>query len=207
MTVSALRRSIMTLFSVADDLYSHRVRIVLAEKDIASEIEDVDPQDLPEDILHLNPYNSTPMLVDRDLVLYDSRVIVEYLDERFPHPPLMPVDPVSRAKTRLTMHRIERDWLPLIDQIENGGEKKRAEAKKQLRDSLVASGELFSAMPFFLSEELSILDVTLAPVLWRLPHYGVELPKAGKAIDDYANRLFERQGFQDSLTQVEREMR
>src|SRR6056297_1311164 len=139
----------MTLFSDPTCPHSHRVRIVLAEKGISLDVVDVEAASLPEDLIELNPYNTVPTLIDRDLVLYDSRVIVEYLDERFPHPPLMPVDPVSRAKTRLALHRVEKDWYPLMHDILNKGEKTVAKSRKMLRESIVSSNELFKVLPFF----------------------------------------------------------
>ncbi len=134
---------------------------------------------MPEDLLDLNPYHSLPTLVDRDLVLYDSRVIMEYLDERFPHPPLMPVDPVARAQFRLALHRVERDWYPLVHQIEAEPDRKLSlKTRKTLRDTILQSEELFKVRPYFLSDEFSMVDATIAPVLWRLPHYEVELTSA-----------------------------
>jgi RNA polymerase-associated protein len=197
----------MTLFSEAMCPYSHRARIVLAEKGITVEIVNVDLDNKPEDLIDLNPYQSVPTLVDRELVLYDSHVIMEYLDERFPHPPLMPVDPVSRAKSRLAMYRINNDWYSLLNDIETKGEKAAAKARKMLRDSIAASAEVFAAMPYFLSEEFSLVDCYIAPLLWRLPHYRIELPKQAKAVTDYAERIFARESFQESLTEAEREMR
>lgn len=207
MTAPVTRRSVMTLYSDPSSIFSHRVRIVLFEKDITVEIEDVDSDNKPDDLMHLNPYNTVPTLVDRDLVLYDSRVVAEYLDERFPHPPLMPVDPVSRARTRLALFRIEKDWYDLIPILE-GSDKKQAEAASiALRDSLVESAEVFALKEFFLSDEYSLIDATVAPLLWRLKHYGVELPDNASAVTKYAKRLFDREGFQLSLTESEREMR
>lgn len=203
----ANRRSVMNLFSAPDCPYCHRTRIVLAEKDITFDTIDVDIDKLPEDLSELNPYNTVPTLVDRDLVLYDSRVIIEYLDERFPHPPLMPVDPVSRAKTRLALHRVETDWFPLMHDILHRGEKTAAKSRKMLRESLIASAEIFQVMPYFLSQEFSLVDATIAPVLWRLPVLGIELPKEAKPVLDYADRIFERETFQQSLSEAEREMR
>src|SRR5690348_2607468 len=136
MTVIANRRSVMTLFSKPTDPWSHRTRLVLAEKSITIDIVDVDDGNLPEDLLDLNPYNSVPTLVDRELVLYDPRIIMEYLEERFPHPPLMPVDPVTRARFRLALYRVERDWYTLVDEIEQSPNKPHARAKKMLRESL-----------------------------------------------------------------------
>ena len=196
----------MTLYSDPTCPYSHRTRLVVAEKGIGVDVVDAQPGRLPEDLIDLNPYNSLPTLVDRDLVLYDSRVIMEYLDERFPHPPLLPVDPVSRAKTRLVLYRIESDWYSLLPDLGSRSEKRVAKARKALADGLQASGEVFSAMPFFLSAELSLVDCCLAPLLWRLPLYGVELP-ARSPVRDYTKRMFARPAFQESLSEAEREMR
>ncbi|BAZ94912.1 glutathione S-transferase [Thiohalobacter thiocyanaticus] len=207
MAVVANRRSVMTLFSSANCPYSHRARIVLAEKGITVEVVNVDLDNLPEDLIDLNPYQTVPTLVDRELVLYDSHVIMEYLDERFPHPPLMPVDPVSRAKARLAMYRIDQDWYGLLRDIDTKGEKAAAKARKMLRDSIASSAEVFAAMPFFLSEEFSLIDCYVAPLLWRLPVYKIDLPKQSKAVWDYAERIFARDSFQQSLTDAEREMR
>jgi len=207
MALVANRRSVMNLFSSASCPQSHRVRVVLAEKGITVEILDVDGDNKPEDLLDLNPYNSVPTLVDRELVLYDPRAIMEYLDERFPHPPLMPVDPVSRARTRLALYRIEQDWYSLIPAIESRGEKTSSKARKQLSDSLTSSAEVFAAKPYFLSDEFSLVDATIVPILWRLQFYQIELPKQAKPVMDYAERMFERESFQASLSEAEREMR
>lgn len=197
----------MNLYSTATSIYCHRTRIVLAEKDIAHESIIVDPRNLPEDLIDLNPYSSLPTLVDRDLVLYNSRVIMEYLEERFPHPPLMPVGPVARAQTRLALFRVENDWYPLAEIIETKTEKAAVKARKELMESIAASADVFSAMTYFLSDEFSLVDASVAPLLWRLPHYGIELPKAAKAILSYADRIYDRDGFQRSLTEGERELR
>ena len=197
----------MNLYSTATSIYCHRTRIVLAEKDIAHESIIVDSKNLPEDLIDLNPYSSLPTLVDRDLVLYNSRVIMEYLEERFPHPPLMPVGPVARAQTRLALFRVEHDWYPLAEIIETKGEKAVAKAKKDLAESIASVAEIFQAMPYFLSEEFTLVDASVAPILWRLRHYGIELPKEAKSVNAYADRLFEREGFMLSLTESERELR
>ncbi len=196
----------MNLYTTAKSVYDHRTRIVLAEKDIAHETIIVDPKKMPEDLIDLNPYSTLPTLVDRDLVLYNSRVIMEYLEERFPHPPLMPVGPVARAQARLALFRVENDWYPLVDIIETKPEKSAAKARKELTESIAATAAIFEAMPFFLSEEFSLVDASIVPILWRLKHYGIELPKAAKAIEDYAKRMFDREGFQLSLTETEREL-
>ncbi len=198
----------MTLFSKADDVWSHRTRIVLAEKGIQIETIDVSDGNLPEDLLDLNPYHSLPTLVDRDLVLYDSRVIIEYLDERFPHPPLMPVDPVARAQFRLALFRIERDWYSLVQQIGDADRKVGQRARKILRDSILASADVFKAKPYFLSDEFSLVDATIAPVLWRLTGWEIDLPpQQAQAITRYMNQVFARPAFRHSLSRLEQEMR
>ena len=198
----------MTLFSAPNDPWSHRTRIVLAEKGISIDIVSVEPGKFPEDLLDLNPYHSVPTLVDRDLVLYDSRVIIEYLDERFPHPPLMPVDPVTRAQFRLALYRIERDWYGLVQQIDSDPDKKSAERhKKILRDTILQSTDLFKIKPYFLSDEFSLVDATIAPILWRLQHYEIDLPPQAQPIVKYASLLFSRPAFRESLSDTEQEMR
>jgi stringent starvation protein A len=208
MAVVANRRSVMTLFSRPTDIHSHRARLVLAEKNINIEISNVMGPDLPEDLMDLNPYHTVPTLVDRDLTLYDSRVIIEYLDERFPHPPLMPVDPVTRAQFRLALFRIETDWYSIAQEAETSVDGKLGtKARKMLRESILQSMELFGARPYFLSEEFSLVDCTIAPLLWRLPVYGIDLGKDAEPIDEYMDRVFARRSFQQSLTELEQEMR
>ena len=208
MAVVANRRSVMTLFSRPTDIHSHRTRLVLAEKNINIEIANVAGPDLPEDLMDLNPYHTVPTLVDRDLTLYDSRVIVEYLDERFPHPPLMPVDPVTRAQFRLALFRIEKDWYAIAEEAEASSDGKLGtKARKMLRESILQSTEIFGARPYFLSDEFSLVDATIAPLLWRLPVYGIELGKDAAPIQDYMDRVFARRSFQQSLTELEQEMR
>jgi RNA polymerase-associated protein len=207
MAVVANRRSVMTLFSSPTSPDSHRVRVVLAEKGITVEIVDVDAANKPEDLIDLNPYNTVPTLVDRELVLYDSRAIMEYLDERFPHPPLMPVDPVSRARSRLALYRIEKDWYELVQALESRGEKTASKARKMLRDSLTAGAEVFAAKPFFLSDEFSLVDAAIVPILWRLERYRIDLPRQAKPVMQYAERMFARESFKASLSEAEREMR
>jgi len=208
MAVISNRRSVMTLFSRPLDPWSHRTRLVLAEKSINIDIVNVDDGSLPEDLLDLNPYNSVPTLVDRDLVLYDSRVIMEYLDERFPHPPLMPVDPVTRAQFRLALFRIEKDWYSLVTTIANGGDRKPvARAVRTLEESIISSVDIFAAKKFFLSDEFSLVDCTIAPILWRLPQFGIELPAQARPIQHYMDEVFSRPSFQASLTELEQEIR
>ncbi len=202
------RRSVMTLFSAPTDPWSHRTRIVLAEKGISIELVDVDAKRLPEDLLDLNPYHSVPTLVDRDLVLYDSRVIIEYLDERFPHPPLMPIDPVTRAQFRVALYRVERDWYGLAHDIEADPHgKTAAHSRKVLCEAICASADVFRAKPFFLSDEFSLVDASIAPILWRLHSYGIELPVPAQPIVKYMNFIFARPAFRACLSPQEREMR
>ncbi|MBR9857033.1 stringent starvation protein SspA [Oceanisphaera sp. KMM 10153] len=205
MAVAANKRSIMTLFSGAEDIYSHQVRIVLAEKGVSVEISHVEPDSLPEDMLELNPYGTLPTLVDRELVLYESHIIMEYLDERFPHPPLMPVYPVARGTSRLMMHRIQQDWYSLVKRIQRN--EKADDARKELREALLAIAPVFAEYPYFMSEEFSLVDCYMAPLLWRLPSLGIELSGRGaKELKTYMIRLFERESFQASLTEDERDI-
>lgn len=203
MALIANRKSVMTLFTGDSDIDSHRVRIVLAEKGINVELYYVEASDLPEDLIELNPYGTVPTLIDRDLVLYNSQVIMEYLDERFPHPPLMPVDPVSRARSRLMLHRIENDWYSLVDRIVAGDEK----ASGELSDSLSVVAPVFAQKPFFMSDEFSLMDAAIAPLLWRLASYGIELPSQASAVTKYAERIFTRETFEASLSELEKELR
>ncbi len=203
------KRSSMTFLSDPTCHYSHRVRIVLAEKGVAVDIQDVDPENKPQELAELNPYNDLPTLVDRDLVFYQPNVMMEYLDERFPHPPLLPVYPVARAQSRLHLYRIEKDWCRLADIILDPKTKETPanRARKELRESLVATAPLFAELPYFMSEEFTLVDCAVAPLLWCLPLMGIELPKQAKALEAYAERLFARESFQESLSELEKEMR
>lgn len=208
---NAAKRSAMALFSDSRDHYSHRVRIVLAEKGVGVDVIAVDPRNKPDELVELNPYNTLPTLVDRDeLALYEARVIMEYLDERFPHPPLLPVYPVARAKSRLWMYRLERDWSPLVDLIVQGKNKEQmARARTDLRESFLAIAPIFAEKPFFMSDEFTMMDCCLGAILWRLPMLEISLPdnRQTKPLLDYMERLFAREAFQASLTEQEREMR
>jgi stringent starvation protein A len=203
MALNQRTRTVLTLYSARDCVHCHRVRMALAAKGVTYDHVLVDLDDPPEDLLDLNPYNSVPTLVDRDLVLYDTSVICEYLDERYPHPPLMPVDPLSRARLRLAIVRIENDWLTLVDGIEAGGKAADA-ARKSLREDLVKNAGAFKASRFFLSPEISLADCALAPLVWRLGSLGVQLPREAQAIIDYGERIFRSQGFARSLTVEEK---
>lgn len=211
MVSNAAKRSAMALFSDSRDHYSHRVRIVLAEKGVGVDVIAVDPRNKPDELAELNPYNTLPTLVDRDeLALYEARVIMEYLDERFPHPPLLPVYPVARAKCRLWMYRLERDWSPLVDVIVQGKNKEQmARARQDLRESFLATAPIFAEKPFFMSDEFTMMDCCLGAILWRLPALEISLPdnRQTRPLLDYMERLFAREAFQASLTELEREMR
>ena len=206
MVQNARSRTVLTLYTTADDIRCHRARLVLAAKGVSYERILVDPAKPPEDLIDLNPYASTPTLVDRDLTLFDTSVVCEYLDERYPHPPLMPIDPLSRARLRVAAVRIERDWLTEVDAIRAGGRPAEA-ARKRLREQLLATLPLFKASKFFLNPEMSLVDCLVAPVIWRLPWLGVELGREGKPIIDYGERLFHSQGFTRSMTEQEKAMR
>ncbi|MCH9770302.1 MAG: stringent starvation protein A [Gammaproteobacteria bacterium] len=203
-----MKRSVMTLYSGGLDIYSHQVRIVLAEKGVGVDVLNVDINHPSEDLAELNPYNSLPTLVDRELVLYQANIIMEYLDERFPHPPLLPVYPVARARSRLMVYRIDHDWYKQVRIIEmRRSEQEVAQARKELREGLVALIPVFNDMPYFLSEEFTLVDCVIAPLLWRLSYLGVSLPRNAKPIVKYAERVFNRDAFQASLTEAERELR
>lgn len=207
MAIIANKRSIMTLYSNSVDIFSHRVRIVLAEKGVSAEVVNTDSADKLEDLHELNPYGTTPTLVDRDLVLYDANIIMEYLDERFPHPPLMPVYPVARAKTRLMIYRVDREWADLVRKIEKGKAAEAQAASKELRNYLIKLAPVFNSSAFFLNEEFSLVDCCIAPILWRLPAWGITLPPEAKAVYKYAERMFARDSFQASLTEAEQDLR
>ncbi len=197
----------MALYSSETGLDSHRVRFVIAEKGINVDIVNVSQDEsAAADLAELNPYNQAPTLVDRDLVLYNADVINDYLDERYPHPPLMPVDPVSRAQLRLLHHRIMNDWFSLAYEIEASTGKIAEQAARQLKESLIAANELFKIQAFLLSDELTLVDCMLGPLMWRLALYGVKLGKPGASIEIYAQRIFSRASFKTSLTMAEREL-
>jgi RNA polymerase-associated protein len=205
------KRSVMTLFSDPAEHYSHRVRILLAEKAIVAQIFDIDARDYPAELAELNPYCSLPVLVDRDLVLYESRALMEYLDERYPHPPLLPLYPVARAQSRQLLQRIERDWSRRVDAIVHpkGGEVAAGAARRELLEELVSVSPVFGERPFFMGDEFSLLDCCLGALLWRLPALGIDIPlvRQTKPLHDYMARVFARESFQESLSLLEKEMR
>ena len=209
--VSLNKRTSMALFSDPTDHYCQRVRIVLEEKGISSEIIDMDKNNINAEILEVSPYSTLPVLVDRDVCLYDSVTLMEYLDERFPHPPLLPVYPVARANIRLYIKRIANDWCLLFDRLVD--EKlKPAEEKKlktQLKSLIVATNPIFKEKPFFMNDEFSLVDCCIAPLLWRLPQVGIEIPNdtKNKPVNEYMKKVFTREAFINSLTELEREIR
>ena len=197
----------MKLYSGTQCLFSHACRLVLKEKDIECDVVFVNDKQVEETVAELNPYGETPTLADRDLVLYDGVVVNEYLDERFPHPPLMPSDPTTRAKARVMMTRLRRDWLDDVQRCMSSGTKLEKSLNRSLSDGLVAMSNHFSENKHALGEEFSLVDAYLAVLLWRLPHLQVNLPRQGTKMLDYGKRLFAKPAFQESLSSVEREMR
>ena len=207
MTNVSNRRSMMGLFSGNTCIRSHQVRFVLREKGITTDIQNVDGKKVPEDLIALNPYASIPTLTDRELVIYDSGVIIEYLDERYPHPPLMPVSPVDRAKIRLALVSLEADIVSTAIELDAAlGSRNENSLRKKLKSMLNASLDLFSSNKYFLNDELTVIDCVLAPILWRLEYFGISLAKEQKVITDYMERVFSREAFQNSLSEDEEEM-
>ena len=196
----------MNLYSGTTDPFSHRCRIVLFEKGMDFEVIDVDLYNKPEDIAIINPYNRVPVLVDRDLVLYEANIINEYIDERFPHPQLMPPDPIMRARARQLLHTFEQELFTHLEALE-AAQKGVDKVRTHVRDHLTQLAPVFTKQKYMLGEEFSMLDVAIAPLLWRLEHYGIELPKAAAPLMKYAERIFSRQGFIDALTPSEKVMR
>jgi len=194
-------QSTMILYSNDRCPYCHRVRLVMAEKGVAAEI-----REPGEALPQLNPYGTVPVLVDSDLTLFESHIIMEYLDESVRQTPLMPADPIARARLKLQLYRVDRDWFSHLPQIAGGGDA-APEARAALTQSLAASAALFAATPFLLSDELTLLDCAVAPLLWRLPRLGIELPPEAEPILAYAERLFKRSAFVASLSETERGMR
>lgn len=211
--MSLLSSSRVGLTIVSDPITaaSHRIRLVVAEKVVEADLVSVSLNDkLPEDLLALNPTGYIPTLLDRDLVLFDERVVSEYLDERFPHPALMPIDPMTRAKLRLMIYRIESEWYTKVADLESesiSANRKKA-AAKELRESISSLSPIFKQSEFLLSDAFSLLDCAVLPVLWRLQHFGITLPEqAAKNIRDYASVMFEREGFKNALSDEEKVLR
>ena len=197
----------MNLYSGTTDPFSHRCRFVLFEKGMDFLVIDVDMYNKPEDIAVMNPYNQVPILVERDLVLYESNIINEYIDERFPHPQLMPADPIMRARARLFLYRFEKELFSQIDNLDSASQQKSDKARQIIRDNLVQIAPVFTKQKFMLGDEFSMLDVAIAPLLWRLEHYQITMPKQAAPLLKYAERMFTRQGFIDAMTPSEKAMR
>ena len=201
----------MILYSDRDDHYSQRVRIVLAEKDISAEIKESKQDETPDEILSMSPYHKLPILVDRDLIIHDPAVMMEYLDVRFPHPPLLPVYPVARANSRTLMLRIDREWCPLIDTLieAKNPEKELMKVREELLHEISSIAPTFKEFKFFMSDEFTLVDCFFAPILWRLPSVGIKLPinRHLKPLLDYQKSVFERPGFLDSLSSLERDLK
>ena len=204
MTTLANRRSAILLFSFPDCLDSHRTRLVIKEKEIAAELHEVDTNNLTEELKIISPYNDFPTLVDRELILQNSRVIIEYLDERFPHPPLLPVNPVARAKFRIALHRIEDQWYPEFNNSYKNGT--LTDSFKEKIKNYFLEIVPFISDKFFMSDDFGLVDCSLAPLLWRMKHLNVEIPENKKIIEKYAERIFSRESFQNSLTETEKDM-
>ncbi|WP_294949792.1 glutathione S-transferase N-terminal domain-containing protein [Sulfurivirga sp.] len=202
------KRAVITLFSDPADPNSHRIRFLGVEKEVPMEVVPVSADEVPEDLYELNPYGTIPTLVDRDLVLHDAQVILEYLDERFPHPPMMPIDPIQKAIIRQQLRLIETEWYPLVRTIASGKDKKAVtDARKQLFERLIQLIPIVSEKPYFLSDEFTLLDLSMAPIFWRLQYLGIELPRSAKPVMDYGERLLSRPEFKNSLTDDELDMR
>ncbi len=197
----------MTLYSTATCPFSHRCRIVLHEKDMDFQVIDVDPNNIPEDIAVISSYSKVPILVERDLVLYEANIINEYVDDRFPHPQLMPAEPVMRARARLLLHRFEKELFCHIESLEQGDHKIADKARAEIANGLTMIASIFEKQRYMLGDEYTMLDVAIAPLLWRLDHYGIKLPKQAAPLLKYAERLFSRPLFIDALTPSEKLMR
>jgi RNA polymerase-associated protein len=197
----------MTLFSRGDDPHSHRVRIVLAAKSLAARVVECDPARPPEDLIDLNPFQSVPTLVDRDLVVYGAGIITEYLDERFPAPALLPGDPAGRAQARVALHRVDQDWYALVPALEGSERRDEQRARRLMLEAVLASEPMYRVKPWFLSDQCSLLDATVAPILWRLPRWRIVPPSGVTALERYAQRLFAHPAFRASLSEAERDMR
>jgi RNA polymerase-associated protein len=197
----------MTLYSGTTDPYSHRCRFVLFEKGMDFQVIDVDVFNKPEDLAVMNPYNTVPVLVERDLILYEANIINEYIDERFPHPQLMPPDPVMRARARLFLHRFENELFCHIQGLESSNAKVAEKARAAVRENLTQIAPVFTKQKYMLGDEFSMLDVAIAPLLWRLDHYGIQLDKDAAQLMKYAERLFSRPAYIEAMTPAEKAMR
>lgn len=197
----------MTLYSGTTDPFSQRCRFVLFEKGMDFQVIDVDVFNKPEDLAVMNPHNKVPVLVERDLILFEANIINEYIDERFPHPQLMPADPIMRARARLFLHRFEEELFSHIPALESGVAKNVEKARQAVRANLTQIAPVFLKQKYMLGDEFSMLDVAIAPLLWRLDHYGIQLDKDAAPLMKYAERLFSRPAYIEAMTPSEKAMR
>jgi RNA polymerase-associated protein len=197
------------LYSAPNSLESHAIRFIASEKDLECDVMHTEFEDMPEELIAYNPTETMPTLFDRELILYDMAVIMEYLDERFPFPPMLPIDPIDKAEKRTLIYRFTRakdNWYQLVDDVLNGTKKVADNSRKILTNNLIELVPLFEYKPFFKSDTLGAVDAAIAPVLWRLKAMNIELPASASAVNDYANRIFAVESFQESLTDAEKEM-
>ncbi len=207
MSIIERGRSLITIYSEKEAFNSHRIRYLLATKNINCKIIDVDRNNQPDDLLARGDDVEIPTLVDRDMHLYGISVITEYLDERYPHPPLMPPDPMTRARLRFTTHRLEKGWFSFVDCIEQSVGKAKNDAVKELTEQLIGSAALFAEYPYFMSPDMTLVDTHLVPFLWRLEHFGIDWESLPKSLRNYAHRMFQSAAFKKSITETEREYR
>ena len=200
------KRSSMMFYTSNNDHYGHSIKIVLAEKGVAVDVIEAALTQIPPEVMQFNPHKTLPILVDRDLILHEQNVIMEYLDERFPHPPLLPVYPVARAQSRMWIHRIQRDWSARVDAILSGklSDAEKEKCREELLDSFASVSPIFSHKPYFMSDDFTLVDCCVAPILWRLSELEIQLPKKKCAhLSAYADRLFRRVSFQASLSKLD----
>ena len=206
MNIDVAKKSAMLLHTDVNSISSHSLRILLRDKDVECDMRYVNSDERREDLFDLNPYGETPVLIDREMVLYEFYPVVEYLDERFPHPPLLPADPIGRGKARLTIARMQRDWMLEVDRAIAADESISDELNQSITDGLTALAPLFNHQLFFTGDDYTMVDVMIAPLLWRLKSLGITLPEQAKPMLDYADRLFAREQFELSLSQQEMEL-
>ncbi len=206
MSIDVAKKSAMSLHTDVNSISSHSLRILLRDKDVECDMRYVNSNERREALYELNPYGETPVLIDREMVLYEFYPVVEYLDERFPHPPLLPADPIGRGKARLVISRMNRDWMIDVDKAIAADEPLSDELKQSIIDGLTALSPLFNHQLYFTGDDYTLVDVMIAPLLWRLKSLGIQLPEKAKPILDYADRLFAREQFEMSLSQQEMEL-
>ena len=206
MNIDVAKKSAMSLHTDVNSISSHSLRILLRDKDVECDMRYVNSAERQEELFELNPYGETPVLIDREMVLYEFYPVVEYLDERFPHPPLLPADPIGRGKARLTIARMQRDWIIDVDRALLDDKPITDDLRQSIRDGLTALSPLFNHQLYFTGDEYTLVDVMIAPLLWRLKSLGIQLPEKARPMIDYADRLFAREQFEMSLSQQEMEL-